>query len=135
MSCQNSFCFDSWIYQFWLFICLCLVIYENEYEYWIAQMCNFLLWNICTFIQIIFIKCFLWSVQSKLLKKNWSSEINISKFDFTVNLPPALTSLMMASPGNLQYSSALTLYGLLGFKRSLILIRYKVQGTKVQILS
>ena len=111
------------------FIFLCLVIHENEYEY-IAQMCNFLLCNFCTFIQIIFIKCFLWSVQSKLLKKNWSSEISISKFDFTVNLPPALTSLMMASSGNLQYSSALTLYGLLGFKRSLILIRYKVPKYK-----
>ena len=50
----------------------------------------------------------------------------VHKFDFTVNLPPALTSLMMASSGNLQYSSALTLYGLLGFKRSLILTMYKI---------
>ena len=33
-------------------------------------MCNFLLWQFYTFIQIIFIKCFVWAVQSKLFEKN-----------------------------------------------------------------
>ena len=103
------------------FIFLCLVIHENEYEY-IAQMCNFLLCNFCTFIQIIFIKCFLWAVQSKLLKKILQFWTSTSQWIYP--LPSHL--LWWPVSGNLQYSSASTLHGLLGFKRSLIFTRYKV---------